>query len=103
MSDGRLPSAMDMNLCFALLLGPMMYKHIFGRHMETPNENGRAGQSILGTAKSIVRAASENTVEDSQGGPELGTHVAETFCRAYEIRPPDRERSAISTRLEDHI
>jgi len=85
--DGRLPKGMDMNICFALLLGPIMYKHIFGRHMESPNETGKAGQSILGTAKSIFRATSETSVEAAQGEPELGTCVAETFCRAFEVRP----------------
>jgi AcrR family transcriptional regulator len=83
MSEGRLPDGMDMNICFALLLGPMMYKHIFGRHMENPNLTGQTGQSILGTAKSILKAAPETPAQTES---ELGTCVAEAFCRAFEIR-----------------
>ena len=83
--DGRLPGTIDINICFALLLGPIMYKHIFGKHMERPNETGRAGQSILGTAKSISKAPPGAPAQPEQKEPELGTCVAETFCRAYEI------------------
>jgi AcrR family transcriptional regulator len=84
MSEGRLPGSMDMNLCFALLLGPLMYKHIFGRQMEC---RGEAGQSILGTAKSVLNSASETPTEAAQTEPDLGAFVAEAFCRAFEIRP----------------
>jgi len=84
MNDGRLPRGLDMNICFALLLGPMMYKHIFGRQMEGP---GEAGQSILGTAKSIRKAAPETPSQAMPNEPELGTCVAEAFCRAFEISP----------------
>jgi AcrR family transcriptional regulator len=87
MSDGRLPGGMDMDICFALLLGPIMYKHIFGRQMEGPKEAGQAGQSILGTAKSIWKAAPGTPIQAMQSEVELGTCVAEAFCRAFEIRP----------------
>jgi AcrR family transcriptional regulator len=87
MSEGRLPSEMDMNVCFALLLGPMMYKHIFGRQMECRSETGQANQSLLGTAKWIPSAAPETPTQPAQTEPELGTSVAEAFCRAFEIRP----------------
>jgi AcrR family transcriptional regulator len=91
MNDGRLPKSLDMNVCFALLLGPMMYKHIFGRHMEGPNQTGKAGQSILGMAKSI-QTASGCSVEATPNEPELGSSVAEAFCRAFEIRPEPHAR-----------
>jgi AcrR family transcriptional regulator len=87
MNDGRLPRAMNMDVCFALLLGPIMYKHIFGRHIEGPKEASQAGQSILGTAKSIEKAPPGTAPHPAPGEMELGTCVAETFCRAYEIRP----------------
>ena len=90
MSDGRLPSKMDMNVCFALLLGPMMYKHIFGRQMEGRCETGQPGQSLLGTAKSIPKAAPEIPTPPAQTEPELGTCVAEAFCRAY-CRPYEKK------------
>ena len=87
MADGRLPEGMDMDVCFALLLGPMMYKHIFGRHFESAGKGG-AGQSILGTAKSIrkVQAAGCEFPTETDA-VELGSRVAEAFCRAFEIRP----------------
>ena len=85
MNDGRLPKSLDMNVCFALLLGPMMYKHIFGRHMEGPNETGKSSQSILGMAKSIQTASGPSS-EVTLSEWELGSSVADAFCRAFEIR-----------------
>jgi AcrR family transcriptional regulator len=89
MADGRLPEGMDMDVSFALLLGPMMYKHIFGRHFEGAGSGkGGAGQSILGTAKSIRKVQAvgcECTTETDTA--ELGSRVAEAFCRAFEIPP----------------
>ena len=34
MRDGRLPAALDLNICFALLIGPLMFLHIFGSQVE---------------------------------------------------------------------
>jgi len=84
MSDGRLPSGLDMNHCFALLLGPLMYRHIFGRQMEV---RGEAGQSLLGTAKSALYSTSETPAQAAPTEPDLGAFTAEAFCRAFEIRP----------------
>jgi AcrR family transcriptional regulator len=83
MNDGRLPGDLNMDLCFAILLGPMMYRHIFSRHVEAPGDAGKTGQSILGTAKSIEKAAPCDPPPAAPNAPELGTWVAETFCRAY--------------------
>ena len=108
MADGRLPQGLDMDVCFALLLGPMMYKHIFERHLE--NSNGQ--QSFMGTAKSVRNAKERldllrgvstpqpeapppqtqtqtqtQAIKESPPVPpaqELGTRVAEAFCRAFE-------------------
>ena len=92
MKDGRLRGGMDLDICFALLLGPIMYRHIFSRHMEGPGEAGKAGQSILGTAKSIEKAPPGWSAPPVQGETELGTWVADTFCRAY-CRDYDRKDS----------
>jgi AcrR family transcriptional regulator len=32
--DGRLEKALDLNICYALLIGPMMFLHIFGPEFE---------------------------------------------------------------------
>jgi AcrR family transcriptional regulator len=85
MADGRLPGGMDMDVSFALLLGPMMYKHIFGRHFEGAGKGG-TGQSILGTAKSIRKAQAGCEWAPETDSVELGSRVAEAFCRAFEIR-----------------
>ena len=96
MTDGRLPQGLDMDVSFALLLGPIMYRHIFERHFVNPD----AAQSCLGTAKwmqtaiqarrdllrrnpSWVTGSASPLVSSS---PELGSVVAEAFCRAFEIR-----------------
>jgi hypothetical protein len=50
---GQLPENLDMETAVALLLGPMLYSHIFGRDgMQVPP-------------------------------PEFGAHVAESFWRAH--------------------
>lgn len=51
---GQIPSTLDLDLAMALLLGPMLYRHIFVRPSIPP-----------------------------EPGSDLGTPVAETFCRAY--------------------
>jgi AcrR family transcriptional regulator len=34
MRDGRLPETLDVNICYALLIGPLMFLHIFGSDYE---------------------------------------------------------------------
>jgi AcrR family transcriptional regulator len=95
--DGRLPPEMDMNICFAILLGPLMYQHIFGRPVEGAADNCAPSQSILGMAKTMAKAngtakavrnsARGQVAQVPQGEKEIGTWVAETFCRAFEIKP----------------
>jgi AcrR family transcriptional regulator len=34
MKDGRLPTTLDLNVCYALLIGPLMFLHIFGAEVE---------------------------------------------------------------------
>jgi AcrR family transcriptional regulator len=34
MQDGRLPKTLDLNICYALLIGPLMFLHIFGSEVE---------------------------------------------------------------------
>lgn len=58
MKDGRLMKTLDLNICYALLIGPLMFLHIFGAEYE--------------------HAA-------------LGNAAAETFCKAYELKPGGKE------------
>jgi len=97
MAEGRLPKGLDMGVCFALLLGPIMYRHIFERHFVNPD----AAQSCLGTAKWMQAAiqARRDLLQQNpswvtgssppqlSSPPELGSVAAEAFCRAFEIRP----------------
>jgi len=34
MKDGRLKKTLDLNICYALLIGPLMFLHIFGSNVE---------------------------------------------------------------------
>jgi len=73
-----------------LLLGPMMYQHIFGRHAAFAGATGdsrAAGKSFLGIAKAAEKLqAAKQEAAQSQISAELGSRVAEAFCRAFEIR-----------------
>ena len=81
MQDGRLPAGLDIDVCFALLLGPIMYRHIFGKCND--GERPIQSVSVLGKSRGGREAArAEAASEESQ---ELGSWVAESFCRAYEI------------------
>jgi AcrR family transcriptional regulator len=81
MRDGRLPAGLDIDVCFALLLGPIMYRHIFGKNAGGDRPVQTVG--VLGPSRGGREAAPE------AGGElqELGNEVAEVFCRAYEIGP----------------
>ena len=90
MEDGRLPQGMEMDVCYALLLGPMMYQHIFGRHAAFAGaacDPRGADKSFLGMAKAIrtLQAVKQEAAE-AKASVELGSRVAEAFCRAFEIR-----------------
>ena len=72
MAGGRVAADLDMEFSFAMLLGPLMYRHIFGR-----------GQNWLGRAKQGCEPDEPVGLSDPV---ELGSSVAEAFCRAFEIR-----------------
>ncbi|HEX4320835.1 MAG TPA: TetR/AcrR family transcriptional regulator [Acidobacteriaceae bacterium] len=72
MVGGRVAADLDMELSFAMLLGPLMYRHIFGR-----------GQNWIGRPKQESDAEVPEVLSDPV---ELGNSVAGAFCRAFEIR-----------------
>jgi AcrR family transcriptional regulator len=84
MTDGRLQKELDIDVCLALLLGPMLYRHIFAKPFFAASGDG---QSILGTTKSKQRGSlSQKTGSSGPDLPEFGSQVAEAFCRAFEVR-----------------
>jgi len=55
MRDGRLEKTLDVNICYALLIGPMMFLHIFGSEFELMTL-GRAAAETFCRAYEIRRA-----------------------------------------------
>ena len=83
-TDGRLPKGLDIEVCLALLLGPMLYRHIFAKPFFAADASG---QSILGTAKAKhKRNVPAKGISPESDSPEFGSQVAESFCRAFEVR-----------------